>query len=1053
MENNKKYWKGFDELTNDIEFVKKAENEFPDFLPLAEKDENNNTSRRDFLKLMGFGMAAVSLAACEAPVKKAIPYLNKPEDIDPSIPNYYASTYFQDGEYSSILVKTREGRPIKIEGNTLSKVTKGGTSARVQASVLNLYDLARIDSFMESGKKVKMNDLDKKVLAALQSASSTVYILSQTIISPSTKAVIADFAKKYPNTKHISYDAVSAYGILKANEKSFGTYAIPTYDFSKAEIIVSVNADFLGTWLSSIEYGNQYVQGRKINKENKSMSRHYQFESGMSLTGANADYRVAIRPSQEGIIVAMLYNEIVGGANTSAISDKNIAEKVKKAAEDLKAARGKSLLVCSSNDVNVQVLVNAINDNLSNYGNTIDISKPSYLKQGNDEEMTKFVEDLKAGNVGGVIFYGANPVYDYPKGKEIAEALKKVAFTLSFADRLDETAKLCKFVAPDTNYLESWNDAQPYAGQFSLAQPAITPIYPEGTRQAQDSLLKYAGSNTTYYDYLRNFWKNNIFKGQNFEDAWIKALHDGIYEANALVAPQTETKDTTSSDKKVEKKQDEKTQTLVASTSFKGDASAAASAVAATYKADNNKMELAIYQKIGLGSGAMANNPWLQELPDPITKATWDNYVCVSKSLANQLGVATGDMLKVTLGSNTITLPALIQPGQQKNTISIALGYGRSAAGKCADGIGQSAYPMVAFKDGSLMYAAFDVAVAKSEGKIEIALTQTHQTLMGRGHVREAKLTEYTKNPKVIREKYDVLIQTSEGLKKPTEITMWKGHEEAYNKNHWWGLAIDLNACTGCGACVIACQVENNVPVVGKQEVINAREMHWIRIDRYYSTDADLDDKSVSGYQKMEEASENPEVVFLPVMCQHCNNAPCETVCPVVATTHSSEGLNQMTYNRCIGTRYCANNCPFKVRRFNWFNYTNDEKFITVNFMSQSDLGRMVLNPDVTVRSRGVMEKCSLCVQRIQEAKLTAKKEKRKIKDGEVKVACQQACSVGGIIFGDMNDPESEISKVIGVTKNEKKDIVLGEERAYHLLEEINVKSNITYLAKIRNKA
>jgi molybdopterin-containing oxidoreductase family iron-sulfur binding subunit len=1050
MENKKIYWKGFEELTNDLEFVKKAEKEFPDFLPVAETDENNHSSRRDFLKLMGFGMAAVSLAACEAPVKKAIPYLNKPEDIDPSIPNYYASTYFQDGEYCSILVKTREGRPIKIEGNSLSKVTKGGTSARVQASVLNLYDLERLSSFTEGGKKVSKESADASIISALQSATGSIYIVTNTVISPSTKAVIAEFTKKYPNTKHVSYDAVSAYGILKANEQSFGTYAIPTYDFSKAQTIVSINADFLGTWLSSIEYSRQYTQGRKLSKEKKTMSRHYQFETGMSLSGANADHRVTIRPSQEGLVVAQLYGAIVGGG-TSPITDKNIAEKIAKAAKDLMESKGRSLVVCGSNDPNVQVLVNAINDALGNYESTLSISQASYLKQGNDEAMAKFVDDLKSGSVGAVLFYGTNPVYDHPRGKEIGEAIKNVALSVSFSDRADETAKLCKFITPDTNYLESWGDAQPCDGHYSLMQPAITPIYPNGTRQAQESLLKWAGNNVSFYNFVRSFWKNNILKGQNFDEAWAKALHDGVFESNAkVVVPTTTNQDSTKKADKVVVKEDKKPASAVA---FKGDANGALSTVTSTYKADNNETELHIYQKIGLGSGAMANNPWLQEFPDPITKATWDNYVCISKAYAAQLGVESGDVLKVTVGSASVNLPALVQPGQHKNTVSIALGYGRTSAGKCGNGVGQNVYPMASMQNGAILYAAYKVAVAKTDQKVELALTQTHQTLMGRAHVREANLTEYVKNPKIIREAYEVFIPTAEGPKKPTDLTMWKGHEESYNKNHWWGLTIDLNSCTGCGACVIACQTENNVPVVGKAEIINAREMHWIRIDRYYSTDADTKDKSMGNYKKMEDPSDNPEVVFLPVMCQHCNNAPCETVCPVVATTHSSEGLNQMTYNRCIGTRYCANNCPFKVRRFNWFNYTNDEKFTTVNFMSQSDLGKMVLNPDVTVRSRGVMEKCSLCVQRIQAGKLEAKKEKRKLKDGDIVTACQQSCPADAIIFGDMNDPESRIAQTLGITKNEQKDVVLGEERAYHLLEEINVKANVTYLAKIRNKA
>jgi molybdopterin-containing oxidoreductase family iron-sulfur binding subunit len=758
----------------------------------------------------------------------------------------------------------------------------------------------------------------------------------------------------------------------------------------------------------------------------------------MSLTGANADYRIAIRPSQEGLVVAQLYNEIVGDLNVPAISDKAISDKIKKAADDLKAKKGKALVVCGSNDVNVQILVNAINNALESYGNTIDLSHPNYTRQGNDEEMNKFVDDLKGGNVGAVIFYGTNPVYNHPRGKEIADALKGINLSISFADRADETAKLCKFITPDTNFLESWGDAMPCAEHYSLMQPAITPIYPDGTRQAEDSLLKWAGVNTTYYNFLRAFWKNNFLKDANFEEAWVKVLHDGVFESEVKAEVVKESDD----------KKEDKPAVVATNIAFKGDVNVAASAI----KGEAKAKELHLYQKIGIGSGMFANNPWLQEFPDPISKATWDNYAAISKAYAKELGVETGDIVKVSTKGASFELPVLVQPGQQKDTISIALGYGRTSTGKCGNGVGQNAYPIASFQGESIIYASDEVALSKTDKKIEMALTQTHQTLMGRGHIREAKLSEYNQNPKIIREKYDVYIQTAEGPKKPTEITMWKGHEEAYNKNHWWGLAIDLNACTGCGACVVACQVENNVPVVGRQEVVNAREMHWIRIDRYYSTDADLMDKNISGYKKMEEPSDNPEVLFLPVMCQHCNNAPCETVCPVVATTHSSEGLNQMTYNRCIGTRYCANNCPFKVRRFNWFNYTNDEKFTTVNFMSQSDLGKMVLNPDVTVRSRGVMEKCSLCVQRIQAGKLKAKVEKRKLKDGEIKVACQQACPAEAIVFGDMNDPESAISKMIGITKNEKKDIVLAEDRAYHLLEELNVKPNVTYLAKIKNQ-
>ncbi len=1050
MENNKIYWKGIEELTNDVDFVKNAHKEFPDYLPVSEQsgkqEEGSGTNRRDFLKLMGFGVAAVSLAACEAPVKKAIPYLNKPEEIEASIANYYASTYAQDGEYCSILVKTREGRPIKIEGNELSKVTQGGSSARVLASILSLYDLSRIQDGAKKGLAKKANisfeDADKEIIAALQASSQTVYLVTGSILSPTAKKLIGEFTSKYPNVKHISYDAVSAYGILKANEQSFGINALPVYDFSKAETIVSVGADFLGTWLSSIEYAKQYAKTRRLGKGKNDMSRHYQFESGMSLSGANADYRVQIRPSQEGLVIAHLYNKVVGGSlNVAAISNEKIAKKVEEAAKDLTAKRGKALLVAGSNDPSVQILVNAINHHLGSYESTINLDTPSYLKQGNDEEMLKFVEAAKNGSIGGAIFYGVNPVYDFPKGKELGEALKNISLSVSLSDKIDETSALCNYILPSNHFLESWGDAEPRKGSFSLMQPTITNIFK--TRQAEESLLSWTGNKSSYYDYLRSYWRNNILKGDDFEKMWVETLHDGVYENSAVVAVAKEN-------------EKEKVTAGGGGIDFQGDVNAASSNIAANYQDDNKTIELVTYQKVAIGSGALANNPWLQELPDPITKATWDNYLAVSIAYANKEGLKQGDVVKVSANGYSVEVPVLVQPGQAAGTVSLALGYGRSQAGKVGNGVGVDAYPFLAIKNGTLQYSSADVKIAKTDKNIPIAQTQTHQTIMGRDIVQEAKLSEYQKAPNAGRVYHSIM--TAEGPKKPTEITMWKGHQKAYDRNHWWGMVIDLNACNGCSACLIGCQSENNVPVVGKQEVLNRREMHWLRIDRYYSSvvpkEKEKEYKTLSGYSEMEKASEEPEVVFQPMMCQHCNNAPCETVCPVLATTHSSEGLNQMTYNRCIGTRYCANNCPYKVRRFNWFNYTNDKNFEDVNYLPFTDLGKMVINPDVTVRSRGVMEKCSLCVQRIQEGKLKARKEKRKLQDGEVKTACQTACPADAIVFGDMNDPESQIAQVLEISKNEETgDVVFAEPRSFHVLEEINVRPNISYLTKIRNKA
>ncbi len=1020
---NKVYWKGLEELSNQTHFVQNADREFPEGTPLpgtkaASEEDGMPSSRRDFLKIMGFGMAAVTMAACETPVKKAIPYLNKPEEIEASIANYYASTYFDtDGSYSSVLVKTREGRPIKIEPNPLSGITPVGTSTRSQASLLSLYDLTRLEGPMKGTSKADWKSVDAAIvqqLAQVSSSGKSICVVSSTIISPATQAAIQEFLGKYSTAKHIVYDAQSASGILKANETSFGKGVLPFYHFDKAEVIVGIgNADFLGTSAGSTSYAHQYAQTRKLGKDKKEMSRHYQFETTLSITGANADYRTPIKPSQEGLVAAALYNAVarkMGGTTISAPSTD--IKYVKEAAAELVKAQGKALVVAGSNDPSVQTIVNALNSMLGSYGSTIDLDAHATLKAGNDAAMADFVKDVAQGQVGAVIFYHVNPVYDYPTGEQFGKDLQKVSLKVSFSDHADETSSKCDFICPDHNFLEAWNDAEPRKGYFSLCQPTINPIF--NTRAAQESLLTWAGSEVSYEAYLQSYWRANIFplqsKFSSFKEFWIQSLHDGVFEPK---------------------------NTSASSVSFAGDLQSAA----AVSKAAGSGIELVLYQKIGIGNGSQANNPWLQELPDPISRASWDNYLTVSQKTATELqleglkeGERGADVVQVEVGGKAVKVPVLIQPGQADGTVGLALGYGRTAAGKSADGVGANAYPLASVSNGAVIYMASGVKITKTGETHMIAQIQTHHTIMARPIVQESTLSKYQKTPSAGR--YFPKVATSKGKKPAATISLWKGHSYP---NHSWGMSIDLNSCTGCAACVVACQVENNVPVVGKQEVINRREMHWLRIDRYYSSDAAADDR-----HGLEIAAANPEVTFQPMMCQHCNNAPCETVCPVLATTHSTEGLNQMTYNRCFGTRYCANNCPYKVRRFNWFNYTNDDRFADVNYMSQSELGRMVLNPDVSVRTRGVMEKCSMCVQRIQDGKLTAKKERRRPVDGEITTACASACASGAIVFGDMNDPETQISKLIKAEE---------EERMFHILEEINTHPQVSYLTKIRNKA
>jgi MoCo/4Fe-4S cofactor protein with predicted Tat translocation signal len=1065
----KKYWKGLEELNNNPEFVQNANNEFAEQLPvekfLDDKNlENDGTNRRDFLKFLGFSVTAASLAACETPVNKAIPYVVKPEEITPGVANWYASSYYDGNDYASIIVKTREGRPIKIEGNDLSKVTMGGTNARVQASVLSLYDSSRINGPMANGAPEMWMNVDTEIrskLNAISAKGGAIRILSSTIISPSTKSVIADFITKFPSTKHISYDAVSYSGIAKANAQTFGQEVIPSYHFDKAEVIVGIGADFLANWLSPIETANQYSKTRKVGKDKKRMSKHYQFESNLSLTGANADYREPVKVSEQGKVAVNLYNavaKIVGGSSLSSSAlacDATIA----KAAKDLAENKGKSVVVSGSNDMYVQLVVNGINQMLDNYGKTIDIENPSYTHQGDDAAFAELVSEMASGKVAAIITYNTNPVYTAPASLKFADAYNKVGLRISFADRADETASMAQYICPDHNYLESWNDCNPKKAHYSLVQPTISPLF--GTRQAQESLLKWSDNSSDYHAYMQKVWMDRIFPMQGkhmmFTDFWNHSLHDGAIEVGTgdEMAMDGMANDSTKTvapiavkagAKKEEKKEEEKPVAKV-------DLSEAASKINAV---KGGEFELAIYEKVGIGNGNQANNPWLQELPDPITKITWDNYVTMSpldmegkyEMMARQDREAS--VVNVTVNGVTIKLPVVPQPGQARGTVGIAVGYGREKAGALSQRIGtvvgQNVYPFVQIANGTMLYAALDAKVESANETTELAGTQVHHTLMGREIVKETILSEYQKDAK--SGNADEMLVTHSGKIKAADIDLWDSFDRP---GHKWGMTIDLNSCIGCGACVVSCTAENNVAVVGKTQVMKTREMHWLRIDRYYTTKWPNEGKeakkkakedgvgAIDMYLDMENPEAlNPKVVFQPMLCQHCNHAPCENVCPVLATNHSSDGLNQMTYNRCVGTRYCANNCPYKVRRFNWFNYNANPDF-TFN-PTQDDIGRMVLNPDVVVRSRGVMEKCSMCVQRIQGGKLEAKKAERKLKDGDIKTACQQACPTNAIIFGDLNDEES------AVTKLRKED-----ERNYYVLEEIGTKPTLSYLTKVRN--
>ncbi|SFD30897.1 quinol:cytochrome c oxidoreductase iron-sulfur protein precursor [Chitinophaga sp. CF118] len=1002
----KKYWKGLEELHNTKEHQETVNNEFREDLPFEESEGllNATTPRRDFLKYLGFTTAAATIAAsCETPVRKAIPYVNKPEEITPGVPNYYASTYAVDGEYVPLVVKTREGRPIKLDGNDLSSVTGGASSARVQAAVLGLYDAARLRYPTIKGTETTWAELDKQVGSALAGlGGAPIVLLTSTIISPSTKKVIAGFQAKYPGFRHVTYDAVSYSGLLLANEASYGKRTLPAYHFENAKVIVSLGADFLGTWINPTEYSKQYGTNRKIDEKKPEMSKHFHFESMMSLTGANADERYTHKPSETGAVALALLNALGGAVSAPAIADKRLAEGIKKAAEALKANQGKALVVSGSNDVNVQIIVNAINNLTGANGTTIDWASTANYRQGIDSDMVQLVKDLNSGAVGAVMLYGVNPAYDYYDAKSFAEGIKKAKLSVTFNDRVDETSELCKYAAPAHHFLESWGDAEGRTGYYSFIQPTIAPLFK--TRAFESTLLAWSGNATSWEDFLKEEWLTKL----GGQEAWDKVLQDGVVEPATPAA--------------------------LGGATFSGDVNAAAAKINSAKK--GGKYELVLYEKIAIGNGKEANNPWLQEMPDPITRSTWDNYAVISNTLAkSSFGTELGDdyeinaekkVLKIKTGGKEISLPLLILPGIHPEVIAIAVGYGRNMnAGKAAGGVGKNAYPLVSFNGQTFDYFATDAVPEATGDTYEIGVTQTHNSYEGRPIVKETTLEEFIKNPKEVNEDREEFKQYGADFRKDGTLYPDVHHYPGIK----WGMSIDLNTCFGCGACTIACQAENNVSVVGKEQVIKAHEMHWIRIDRYFSGDEN-----------------NPEVVFQPMLCQHCDNAPCENVCPVAATNHSSEGINQMAYNRCIGTRYCANNCPFKVRRFNWRDWNGADSFennlYDVAGMNDS-LTRMVLNPDVVVRSRGVMEKCSFCVQRLQDAKLTAKKAGRPLKDGEAKTACQTACSADAIVFGNVNDKESRISKI----RNEEQT-----DRMYYVLEQLHVLPSINYLAKIRNK-
>ncbi|ARV16040.1 TAT-variant-translocated molybdopterin oxidoreductase [Polaribacter sp. SA4-12] len=1013
MASDKKYWQSVEELKGSSIVETLSKNEFVEEIPadefLGDKEtlENSSTSRRDFLKYVGFTTAAASLAACEGPVRKSIPYVVKPDDVTLGVADWYATSMADGYDFANVLVKTREGRPIQIMPN---KEANGTTSARVQAAVLSLYDeKLRLKEPTKNGKTISWANADKEIgtkLNELKEANKSVVLLTGSMASPSTDKIIEGFIAANPNAKHVVYDAVSESGAADAFMAMYGKRALPNYHLDKAKTIVSFGADFLGDFHGGFE--KSYVAGRK--SDTGHMSYHVQIESNMSLTGANSDKRVVVKPSDQVFALLNLYNAITG-ANVSSKSTP-VDAVIEDLATQLKKDGSKGVVLTGLNDKNAQLIALAINKALNS--EIIDVNNTLNIRQGNDAEVAQLVSDMKAGKVAGLISYNVDPIYSLSNSSDFSEGLKKLELSVALSTENNETVNASNFVLPTPHFLESWGDAQFDSVTYGLMQPTIQPLF--NTRQVQDSLLTWSGDTTKYYDYLKSFATANVLG----LSSWNKALHNGFFTKEVVLSEATLSEFSVSD--------------------------AAAKLSSSAKKASG--FELNLYTKTGLGDGKQANNPWLQEFPDPITRASWDNYLMMSMADARELGFTNpikdngaidGDYAKVSVNGKEVVVPVMIQPGQAIGSVGLALGYGKTFGLNKEMQVGVNAYSL--YTNGNNIQ--YGVTIEKVSGTHQFACTQVQKTIAGRHDIlKVASLKDVTSSadPKHSWNKPAFVSYDHKEVEAKT-IDLWDEHNREIG--HHFNLSIDLTSCTGCGACVVACHAENNVPVVGKKEVRVGRDMHWLRIDRYYSSEiATREEAKAQGlsggdlYKAIETEAENPEVTFQPMMCQHCNHAPCETVCPVAATSHGRQGQNQMAYNRCVGTRYCANNCPYRVRRFNWFNYSNNNEF---DFNMNNEYGKMVLNPDVVVRSRGVMEKCSMCIQMTQATILKAKKEGRAVNTDEFETACSSACTTGAMVFGDINNEEDKVAALVE------------DKKTFGVLDYLQTKPNVIYQVKVKN--
>ncbi|HKB06699.1 MAG TPA: TAT-variant-translocated molybdopterin oxidoreductase [Candidatus Polarisedimenticolia bacterium] len=980
----REFWRSLEELAGDPSFQEVLEREFP----AGASEWGEGLDRRRFLQLAAASLAFAGLSACtRQPLESIVPYVRQPEEIVPGRPRLFATAMTLGGYASGLLVESHEGRPTKIEGNPEHPATQGATDVFAQALILGLYDPDRSQLVLEAGEISTWARFIARMSAALPALQANggagIRILTGTVTSPTLGEQIRALRTRFPKMGWVQYEPVSRDGARLGARLAFGVPVETRYDFAKADVVVSLDADFLVEGPASVRYARNFAANRRVRVGHERMIRLYAVESTPTATASLADHRLGVPPSEVPFLVWALAAEIgVTGVELPKALPEERARFIREAAADLQRNSGHGIVIPGDYaPAEVHVLAHAINERLGNVGTTVLRTDPVEVEPVDQvASLSTLVDDMRAGRVDLLAIVGENPVFDAPADLEFKEALLKVPLRLHLALEEDETSQYCHWHLPEAHPLEAWSDARAYDGTVTVMQPLIEPLY--GGRSAHEFLSVFLDDPPRRgLEILREHWR--LMAGrEDFETLWRQSLHDG-FVVGSVFGP-----------RKFALRKPAAAEAVSAIRAAARDATAAAATAGG---APTDRFEIVFRPDPTIHDGRFANNGWLQELPKPLSKMTWDNAAYLAPAAARRLGVASGDLVAIEAGGRAIEAPAWILPGHPDGAVTVHFGYGRTACGRVGKGTGFDAYPL---RSSAAMWSHPGGTIFKIPGRRDLACTQEHFAMEGRDLVRVGTIARFQKDPEFARK-----MEEAPGR----DLNLYPGFNY---EGHAWGVSIDLSVCTGCNACVVACVAENNIPVVGKDQVRRGREMHWLRVDRYYEGD-----------------SESPDAHMQPVMCMQCEQAPCEVVCPVGATSHSSEGLNDMVYNRCVGTRYCSNNCPYKVRRFNFLQYS-DEKTPVLK------LGR---NPDVTVRSRGVMEKCTYCVQRINAARIAAEKEDRPIRDGEIKTACQQACPTQAIVFGDINDAQSRVARLKAEPAN------------YGLMEHLNTRPRTTYLAKLRN--